>query len=244
MSLNPFAERAPRPRGHCQPAEQALDAQQNAWRVEWPRIATFAWSTLTRKVTIRRVNIRDKRTIGEQIKSGFRLAAMILLTLAFIFLVLVSAASLIGQGKYIQPIHRILGGCVLAATSTVMFMTVRHWVKWFFGFLVYSILKVATSFVLGFTPSLPSIVRPRLIFLEFLVTLVIATALCTRYLNHAPNKLESAGLVGMVIALSFSIVCDSNVPILAGAAVLGLIQFVNGRRGFGVRRLFVGRRPN
>src|SRR5260370_18554558 len=123
-------------------------------------------------------------------------------------------------------------------------MTVRLWVKWFFGLSGYHILNVENIFVLGFTPSLPSIVRQRLIFLEFLVTLVIAPALCTRYLNHAPNKLESAGLVGMVIALSFSIVCDSNVSILAGAAVLGLIQFVNGRRGFGVRRLFVGRRPN
>src|SRR5260370_4453179 len=105
-------------------------------------------------------------------------------------------------------------------------MTVRHWVKWFFGFLVYSILKVATSFVLGFTPSLPSIVRPRLIFLEFLVTLVIATALCTRYLNHAPNKLESAGVGGIVIWRRFSILCVSNVSHLPAWGVVLLVLYV------------------
>ena len=178
------------------------------------------------------VNLRDKRTIGEQIKSGFRLAGWILLTLAFICLVLVSTASLVGKGNgnYTQPTHRILGVCGLLATSTAMFITVRRWAKWFVGVLGYMILKLAVSLLLGRTPSVPSITRPRLAFLEFLVVLVFALLLCARYLTHTPRTVETVGLVGLVIALSFSVIYDSSLPIFAGVAVLGIIQLTHGRR--------------
>ena len=177
------------------------------------------------------VNIRDKRTVGEQIRSGFRLAGWILLTLAFISLVLASTASVVGNanGNYTQPIHRLLGACGLLATSTVMFITVRRWAKWFVGALGYMILKVAVSLLLGRTPSVPSITRPRLEFLEFLVVLVLAILLCARYLTPTPRTVETVGLVGLVIALSFTVIYDSSLPILAGVAVLGMIQLTHGR---------------
>jgi hypothetical protein len=176
------------------------------------------------------VNIRDKRPIAEQIKSGFRLAGWVLLTLAFIFLVLASTASLVGIGKPTQPIHRLLGVCGLLATSTAMFITVRRWVKWFVGVLGYMILKLAVSLLLGRTPSVPSITRPRLVFLEFLVVLVFALLLCARYLTHTPRTVETVGLVGLAIALSFSVIYDSSLPTFAGVAVLGIIQLTQGRR--------------
>ncbi len=178
------------------------------------------------------MNIRDKRTVGEQIKSGFRLAGWILLTLAFVSLVFASTASLVGKGNgnYTQPIHRLLGAFGLLATSTVMFITVRRWAKWFVGALGYMILKLAVSLLLGRTPSVPSITRPRLEFLEFLVVLVFALLLCTRYLTHTPRTVETVGLVGLVIALSFSMIYDSSLPIFAGVAVLGIIQLTQGRR--------------
>lgn len=176
------------------------------------------------------VNIRDKRTVGEQIKSGFRLAGWVLLTLAFIFLVLISTASLAGKGDYTQPIYRVLGLCGLLATSAVMFITVRHWVKWFVGVLGYMVVKTAISLLLGFTPSAPSITRPRLVSLEFLVVLVFATVLCARYLTHIPRTVETVGLVGLVITLGFSVIYDSSLPILAAVTVLGMIQLTYGRR--------------
>ncbi|HME35131.1 MAG TPA: hypothetical protein VKF84_07825, partial [Candidatus Sulfotelmatobacter sp.] len=108
--------------------------------------------------------------------------------------------------------------------SVVMFFTVRHWVKWFFGALVYFAFKAAISLFLGFSPSVPSLVRPRPLFLELFVLAAVAAALCFRYLSHAPRKVEAAGLVGLVIALSFTTVCDSNLPFIVGIGVLGLIQ--------------------
>ena len=176
------------------------------------------------------VNIRDKRPISEQIKSGLRLSGWVLLTLAFIFLVLASTASLAGKGNYTQPIYRLLGVCGLLGTSTVMFITVRRWAKWLIGVLGYLILKTAVSFLLGFTPSVPSITRPRLVLLEFMVVLVFAAALCVRYLSHIPRTVETVGLVGLVVALSFSVICDSSLPILAAATVLCLIQLAHVRR--------------
>ena len=176
------------------------------------------------------VNIRDKRTIGEQIRSGFRLAGWVLLTLAFISLVLASTAFLVGKGNHTQPIYRLLGVCGLLATSIAMFITVRRWAKWFVGVLGYMILKLGVSLLLGRTPSVPSIARPRLVFLEFLVALVFALLLCARYLTYPPRRSETLGLVGLVIALSFSVIYDSGLPIFAGAAVLGTIQLTHRRR--------------
>jgi hypothetical protein len=171
------------------------------------------------------VNIRDERTVGEQVKSGFRLAGWVLLTLAFILVVLGSTNLLLGKGDYSQPIHRFLGACGLAATSTAMFATVRHWVKWFIGALGYLALKAVITLLLGSFAALP-----RLWLLEFALLLGLAVVLCVRYVSHAPDKIEGAGLVGMVVALSFTLVRDSNVPALLGVAVLTLIQLAHSRK--------------
>jgi hypothetical protein len=74
------------------------------------------------------VNIRDERTVAEQVQSGFRLAGWLLLTLAFIYALLLCAGFLVGKGEYNQPIYRVAGACGLVALSVVMFMTVRRWV--------------------------------------------------------------------------------------------------------------------
>jgi len=175
------------------------------------------------------VQIRDKRPLREQIKSGFRLAGWVLLTLVFIFLVLVSTAMVVGKGNYSHSIYRFVGLCGLLAVSTIMLITARRWAKWFVALLGYMILKLAVSALLGRTPSVPSIMRPRLVFLEFLAVLAFAAILCARYLTHAPRKLETVALVGLVVALSFSTISDSSLPTLAAALVLGLVQLAHAR---------------
>ena len=167
------------------------------------------------------MNIRDERTVGEQMKSGFRLAGWLLLMLAFIYGLLLCAGFVIGKGQYSQPVYRVVGVCGLVVMSGTMFATVRHWLKWFVGALGYLVLKTLFFLLLG-----SSVVRPRLWFAEFALLLGLAVLLCIRYVDRKPQKIEAAALVGLVLALSFSLVRNSNAPVLFGVAVLAVIQLV------------------
>jgi ABC-type enterochelin transport system permease subunit len=174
------------------------------------------------------VNIRDDRTIAEQIKSGFRIAAWFLLAMALIGFVLGSTAMLLGKSGYAQHFHRVLGLCGLLGASTAMFVTASRWAKWLVGLLGYLILKTAFVLFLGSLPSGAYINRPQ--FLESLVVLVLAMVLCVRYVTHAPRPLEGAALVGLVVASSFSVISESSLPGIAGVAGLGLIQIAYRKR--------------
>jgi hypothetical protein len=171
------------------------------------------------------VNIQDERTAGEQVKSGFRLAGWVLLTLAFIYALLLCAGFLVGKPEYTQPIYRVVGAFGLMTMSIVMFATVRHWVRWFLGALGYLVLKTAFALLLG-----SSLVRPRLWFIEFALLLGFAVVLCARYVRRKPDKLEAAGLVGLVLALTFTLVRDSNTPVLFGVVALASIQLAHSRK--------------
>jgi hypothetical protein len=170
------------------------------------------------------VNIRDRRTIGEQIRSGFRLAAWILLAFALFVVLLGSTFLLTAKGENPTVFHRFLGACGLVSTATAMFFSVRYWAKWFVGLLGYLIFKLAISLLMGRTPSVPSIARPRLVILEYLVTSVAAMWLCLRYAGHVPRRIETLGLIGLVVSFAFGIVYDSPVPVLVGLSFLGSSQ--------------------
>jgi hypothetical protein len=185
-----------------------------------PKSGCLLWQALQ----FDKVNIRDQRTIGEQIKSGFRLAGWILLTFGFIVFLLGSTRFFLAQNENPQPILRLLGACGLLVGSIVMFVTVRRWVKWFFGALGYFAIRVAIALLLGLPRSPSHGSHLRLMLGELLVLVVSAAVLCSRYLSHAPRTIEAAGLVGLVIAISFSAMVDSNLPILSGVVVLALIQ--------------------
>jgi hypothetical protein len=136
-----------------------------------------------------------------------------------------------GKGNHTQPIHRVIAICGLLAAYIVMFITVRRWIGWLIGFLAYFTLKAGISLVLGFTPSVQSITRPRAVFFSLLLLSVLATALCARYVNRTPNTAETLGLIGLIIALCFSINGDSNIPMFSGVVLLGVIQFAQSVRG-------------
>jgi hypothetical protein len=161
--------------------------------------------------------------VGEQVKSGVRLAGWVLLTLAFIYALLLCAGLVVGKGEHNQPIYRVVGVCGLVALSIVMFATVRHWVGWFLGALGYLTLKTVFFLFLG-----SARVQPWPWFIEFALLLGLAAFLCIRYASRKPHKIEAVGLITLVLALSFTLVSNSNSPLLLGVAVLGLIQLAYG----------------
>jgi len=146
----------------------------------------------------------DKRTVWQQARSGFRLAGFVLLTFALCLLFLFSTILLTGRGQNRTPVHELLGGCGLLAIATVMFFSVRYWAKWYFAMLVYISFKLSLSLLLGRTPSVPSIVRPRLEFLEYFIVIVAMAVLCFRYVDQVLRRIETLGLIALVISFGFS----------------------------------------
>lgn len=109
--------------------------------------------------------------------------------------------------------------------SILLFATVRYWVGWFLGVLGYLVLKTVFALLLG-----SSLVRPQLWFVEFALLLGLAVLLCARYVGRKLQKVEAVALVGLVVALSFALVLNSNVPVLLGVAVLVAVQFGYARK--------------
>lgn len=164
--------------------------------------------------------------MSERAKSGLRHAGWVSLALAMVYTLVVSTDLLLGQGDYNQPMYRVVGACGLVAFAMLMFATVRHWVPWILGVLGYLAMKTIFGLLLFF-PVAP----PRLLSIEFGLLLGLAVLLCVRYASREPQKIESAGLVGLVLALSFALECDSNSPLLLGVTVLTAIQFAYRRKG-------------
>jgi hypothetical protein len=164
--------------------------------------------------------------MSERAKAALCLAGWVSLALALIYALDVSTGFLLGKDDYNHPIYRVVGACSLVAIATLMFATVRHWVVWILGVLCYLIMKTAFALLL---PS--PLIRPRLWFIEFGLLLGLGVLLCARYASREPQKIESAGLVGLVLALSFALECDSNSPLLLGVTVLTAIQLAYRRKG-------------
>jgi hypothetical protein len=173
------------------------------------------------------VNISDRRSVGTQIKSGFRLAGWLLFTLVCLFLLLGSIASIAGKGHYTRPVERFVAAFVMVALVGVMVATVKHWAKWFIGFLCYTEIKLVISLFFGATTSYPSIAAPRPRIAEYLLILSSATVLSLRYVNHKPTKLDAIGLVALAVGICCFLVLDSGAAILAGTAVLGAVQLTH-----------------
>jgi hypothetical protein len=101
-----------------------------------------------------------------------------------------------------------------------MFVSTNYWAKWFFGALGYITLKAA--FFVLFRPH-------NLLNTQFLLLFIIALVLCGRcILNRSLHYVEKAGLVVLVLGLSFSLLLDSARPLLAGALTLALAHLALG----------------
>jgi len=81
------------------------------------------------------VNIRDERTVSEQVRSGLRLAGWVLLALALLLVLLASASAVLNKTEHPSLVVRVAGACGLIAISILLFVSTQYWAKWFVGFL-------------------------------------------------------------------------------------------------------------
>jgi hypothetical protein len=177
------------------------------------------------------MHIHDSRSIGEQVGSGFRLSAFLLLTLALIGFLFVSTLLLSSRTVNLLsrfPVSgRFLGLCGLMALCALMFFTVQYWAKWFFGFLGYVILKSFAGFLAGRTPSMPSHVAPRTLFLEMFLASIAQAIVWRKYIHRVPSQIETLGLIAAVVSWSFGFMLDSNAPMWVGTGTLCSAQLIN-----------------
>jgi hypothetical protein len=165
-----------------------------------------------------------ERTVGEQVRSGFRIAGLVVLAFAF-FVALTWAAmfSLGGSGNLTSNSHRILGSFALVALAFVLFFTTRYWAKWVLGIVCYCLVRTlfgAPFFVLfGKTD-----VAEELAFIA--AYSAVALLLTWRHFQREPRGMERFGLVAFVICAPVALALQSYMPLLAGLAFLGVGELV------------------
>ncbi len=75
-----------------------------------------------------------KRTVAQQVASGFRIAGSMVLALTFIVALIGSTVFFLGLNNIeAQGQHRILGGIALIGLSALLLITTRYWAKWLLG---------------------------------------------------------------------------------------------------------------
>ena len=151
---------------------------------------------------------------AEQVKSGVRLAFMILGTLVIL--------AVLGMGLHLTSLGTqrdvAFGAGLVLAVTIFLFATVARWAKWFFGACCGNTLRVLGMAALGRTTSVPSMSAPRTWFLGIAGLFAVMAFLSYRFADHAPNRLDCVCLVGALIAAVYSLI--SAAPIWPAAVAL------------------------
>src|SRR5439155_12115007 len=129
--------------------------------------------------------------VGEQVRSGLRLAGWILLALAVVGVTLLSEKTLLDRSA--PKLHRTAGACGLILVAILMFVSVERWGKWFVGALGYWIVK--SVFTLPF--------RPSVMLLQYLLLFIFAFALCARWAQLerqcGPQSLKRSSIAQILV---------------------------------------------
>jgi hypothetical protein len=166
-----------------------------------------------------------------QVKVGsLRWAGWVLVTLAFIILLLGSVSSILGKGRYTNLPDRIVAGCVLVALIGVLTSTATYWAKWICAFFVYLDIKSIVILLLGKRLAYPPVPAPRVVTAEYLLIFLLATVLTFHYVEHKPTKASAIGLIALLVGVCFGVVIDSATPMLVGTAALTLLRLAQWRR--------------
>lgn len=164
-----------------------------------------------------------KRTVGEQIASGFRIAGSMVLAFAFIVALIGSAVFFLGVNNVeAQGHHRILGGIALIGLSVLLLLTTRYWAKWLLGIFAYCLVR--TAFGAPILTLFGNIHVAKGLALIAIYS-AIAVFLTWRHFEREPRGVEKVGLVAFVVCASFAMALQSYVPLLVGLVSLGVGEF-------------------
>ncbi len=164
-----------------------------------------------------------KRTVGAQVRSGFRIAGCIVLVFVVFALLEVSLTFAVGLADPHTPIRRLLGTVLALGLMLFMFRTTKYWARWLFAALAYVLVRLAIG--LMFAPYLSKPVTRSTVAAWVLYT-GTAVALTFRYTLRLPRGFESIGLVSFVVGIAAALVYGSQEALWVGLAMLGLAELV------------------
>ena len=170
------------------------------------------------------MNVKDKRTVREQIVSGFRIGGSMVLAFGFFMALTLSTMVSLGRGDYsgLDFRWRIPGVILLAALSAVLFFTSRYWAKWVVGIVAYVLARSLFGAPIFLLVGNFTLAKQLLVCLVFST---VAALLTWRYHDRAPLGLEKTGLVAFVLCAPFALALESIMPLVVGLALLALAEF-------------------
>ena len=167
----------------------------------------------------------DKRSIGSQVKGGFKLTGKVLLMMGWLGLVLAGLAHGLGfaSGGLNRP---LLGSAILAVATAIFFWTMDRWIKVFPGLVALATLNALVAVFTGHATGNPSVrLAPREAAIYFLL-LSVCTVVSFRFTKR---KLKLRVLdrlaVFTFVSCIFWAAVDARVQIIAPAAASGLLAF-------------------
>jgi len=167
--------------------------------------------------------VARKRTVGEQVRSGLRIAGQILLVFVVFGLLEISLTYAVGLADPRVGIRRVFGAVVALGLMLFMFRTTKHWAPWLFAALAFGLLRLTGGFLFGPYFSKPLV---RSAVAVWMLYAGAAVALTVRHVRRRPLGFERFGLVSFVVGIAVAAVYGSQEPLWAGLAVLGLAELV------------------
>ncbi len=164
-----------------------------------------------------------KRTVGEQVKSGFRIAGLILLVFLVFISLEASLAYAIGRSDPKMGSHRFLAALVAAGLMVFMFRTTQYWAKWLLSGFAYALFRL--TFGLLFAPYFTRPVARTEVAVWVLYS-GLGVALTARHFRRKPRGFERLGLVSFVVGAAVATVYGSPEPLWGGLSLLGLAELV------------------
>jgi hypothetical protein len=169
-----------------------------------------------------------KRSIRDQVISGFRIGGLMVLSFAFFGAMVQSARWIVGTFDETPTIsQRSLGPVAMLFLTGILFVTVRRWTEWLIGILAYCLLRFSGGLLLG-----PYLKRPvsRFEVAAWMLYLLVAILLTTRHVQRRPKGAEKIGLVSFVLCLPFALILNASKPLFFGLLLLALGELVEALR--------------
>lgn len=163
--------------------------------------------------------MKRNRTVREQVKSGFRIAGILILSILVFSGLVISAGFFTtpNNGHIFSKLH-LLGALSLLALATLLFLTTRLWAPWLIGVLLYCFLKLLIKgFLVGIDGKTVAL---------YLLYLLAAIALTFRHTRRKPTGTERIGLVAFVVSVAFAMNYEPYLSLLSGLALLGCGELV------------------